>query len=80
MEKMAWDGPKWGQEDLFPTNPDIVDILGRMDFDFDSFCLLDVPDLKIPRSPDLKIPRFLDFQVPTLPFPVRRGPFTNLPI
>ena len=21
--KMAWDGPKWGREDFFPTNPDL---------------------------------------------------------
>ena len=32
MEKMASDGPKEGQEDFFPTNPDLADILGRMDF------------------------------------------------
>ena len=27
MEKMAWDGPKWGQEDLFPTNSERILIL-----------------------------------------------------
>ena len=37
MENIAWDGPKWGQEDFFPTNPDLVDILGRMDLDFGGF-------------------------------------------
>ena len=37
MEKMAWDGPKWGQEDFFPTNPDLADILGRTDLDFETF-------------------------------------------
>ena len=27
MEKMAWDGPKWGREGFcFPANPDLVDI------------------------------------------------------
>ena len=37
MEKIAWDGPKWGGEDFLPTNPDLADILGRMDLDFDNF-------------------------------------------
>ena len=31
MEKIASDGPKWGQEDFFPTHPDLADILGRTD-------------------------------------------------
>ena len=31
MEKMALGGPKWGQEDFFPTNPDLVDVLGKTD-------------------------------------------------
>ena len=37
MEKMAWDGPKWNQERLFLANPDLANILGDMDFDFDKF-------------------------------------------
>ena len=38
MEKMAWDGPKWGRDVfLFPANPDLADILGDMDFDFEIF-------------------------------------------
>ena len=48
---------KWGQEDLFPTNPDLADILGRTDFDFDSFifiCFLD------PKFADVQVP---DFQI-----------------
>ena len=53
MEKMAWDGPKWGQEDFFPTNPDLADILGRTDLDFETFHFFDFLD-----------PKFLDFQVP----------------
>ena len=40
MEKMAWDGPKWGREDFFPTNPDLADILGRADSDFEDFFLV----------------------------------------
>ena len=38
---MAWDGPKWGREVLFPANPDLADILGDADFDFDNFYFLD---------------------------------------
>ena len=37
MEKIAWDGPKWGREVLFPANPDLADILGDMDLNFESF-------------------------------------------
>ena len=30
----------WGWEVIFPTNPDLVDIFGDMDFDFDNFQIL----------------------------------------
>ena len=56
MEKMAWDGPKWGREDFFPTDPGLANILGRTDLDFEnlySFHFLD--------------PKFMDFQVPRFP-------------
>ena len=56
MENIAWDGTKWGQEDFFPTNPDLANILGRTDLDVENsyfFHLLD--------------PKFLDFQVPRFP-------------
>ena len=36
MENMAWDGTKWGQEVFFLTNPDLADILGRTDLDFEN--------------------------------------------
>ena len=38
---MGPGGPKWGQEDFFPTNPDLADILGRTDLDFENFYFLD---------------------------------------
>ena len=41
MEKLSPNGPKLGQEVSFPTNPDLADILGRTDFDFDNFYFLD---------------------------------------
>ena len=53
MEKIAWDGPKWGREDFFPTDPDLADILGRTDLYFENFYFFDFLD-----------PKFLDFQVP----------------
>ena len=36
----AKNGPRWpqmGQEDFFLANPDLADILGRMDFVFENF-------------------------------------------
>ena len=37
MEKMAWDGAKWGQEGFFPAIPDLADIFGDLDLDFENF-------------------------------------------
>ena len=56
MEKMAWDGPKWDWEDLFPTNPDLADVLGRTDLDFDNihFLIFWIPNFWISRSPDFQ--------------------------
>ena len=38
---MTPDGPKWGQDDFCPTNPDPADNLGDTDFDFENFHFLD---------------------------------------
>ena len=46
-QKMGPDGPKWGQEDFFPTNPDLADILGRTDLDFENFYFFDLLGPKI---------------------------------
>ena len=56
MEKMAWDGPKWGREGFFLANPGLANILGRMDLDFENFYF-----------PIFLDPKFLDFQVPRFP-------------
>ena len=42
MEKIArpWDGPKWGRESIFLATPDIPDILGVMDLDFENLFLI----------------------------------------
>ena len=53
---MPWDGPEWGWEDFVPTNPDLADILGRMDLDFENSYFWDLLDHT-----------FLDFQVPRSP-------------
>ena len=55
MEKIAWDGTKWGQEVFCPTNADLANILGRTDFDFENFYFFFLD------------PTFLDFQVPRVP-------------
>ena len=47
---------KWGQDDFVPTNPDLADILGDADFDFENLYVSDFLD-----------PRFLDFQIPGFP-------------
>ena len=80
MEKMAWDGPKWGQDDVFPTNPDLANILGRADLNFEHFRFFDVlepkfldfqvprsPKFQVHRSPNSQISKFPDFQVPRFP-------------
>ena len=71
MEQMAWGGPKWGRESLFPANPDLADILGRTDLDFYNFDFLFFLE-----------PKFLDFQVPIFPkFDLGRaglGPWAGL--
>ena len=81
MEKNGLRWPqKWSQDDFFPTNPDLADILGRTDLNFDNFCILDFLDPKlldfqvprsqifwISRSPDLQIPRSPNSQVPRFP-------------
>ena len=60
--------PKWGQEDLFPTNPELADILGRMDLDSEKFYVLDcldpnILDFQVPRSLNSQIFRSPDFQI-----------------
>ena len=41
---------------IFPTNPDLANILGDTDFDFENLYFSDFLD-----------PRFLDFQIPGFP-------------
>ena len=67
--KMAWDGPKWDPRGLFPANPDLADILGGTDLDFEIFYFFEFLD-----------PKFLDFQVsrsPTAQISRSPGPQTS---
>ena len=48
-----------GPGGFFPTNPDLADILGDTDFDFDNLYFLDLLGSQISRFPD---PRFPNFQ------------------
>ena len=36
MENIAWDGPNWDREVIFPASPDLADILDDMDLDFEN--------------------------------------------
>ena len=71
---------KWldkGSVGFFPTNPDLADIAGDSDFDFDNFHVWDLLDRKIPdfqvldlqisRFPGSQIFKFPDFQIPRFP-------------
>ena len=54
-----------------PTNPDLANILGRTDLDFDDLVFLDLLDptfldFQVPRYPKSQISRFPDFQVELL--------------
>ena len=51
-------GQKW-PEYFFPTDPDIADILGDTDFDFENLYFLNFWD---PKFPDFHFPRFPDSQ------------------
>ena len=37
MEKMAWDGPEWGQGDFFLLIQTLPTFCGRTDLDFENF-------------------------------------------
>ena len=62
--------PQIGPEGFFPTNPDLADILGRTDLNFENLCFLLIfwtPHFWISRSPDLQISGFPDPQISKFP-------------
>ena len=68
--------PNRARRIFVPTNPDLADILGRTDLNFDIFYFFFItfwtptfwisrsPDLQIPRFPGPQISKFPDFQIP----------------
>ena len=56
-------------KDFFPTTPDLVDMLGRMDLDFENFVFFYFLDrsIWISRSPDLQISGFPGPQIYKFP-------------
>ena len=61
--------PQIGPGGFFPTTPDLADILGRTDLNFENFYFFHFLD-----------PKFLDFQVPRYPnFWISRSPDLQIP-
>ena len=77
MEKWTQMVPNGARRIFVPTNPDLADILGRTDLNFENIYFLDfwMPNFWMSRSPDLQISGFPgpqiskspDFQVPRFP-------------
>ena len=56
MEKLPEMAPN-GARRILSYNPDLADILGDMDFDFENLYFWDFLD---PKFPDFQVPRFPD--------------------
>ena len=76
--------PNRARRIFVPTNPDLADILGRPDLDFEFFLFFDPTflDFQVPKSPNFWIFRSPDFQTPApdelsdpnlTPFPTHPG-------
>ena len=67
MDKWPEMAPNGARRIFVPTNPDLVDMLGRMEFDFVIFFGWDGgggdPAFWISKSPDLQNPRFPGSQI-----------------
>ena len=84
MEKLPQMAPNGTLDVFVPTNPDLADILGRTDLNFDNFyffVFLDpkLLDFQVPRSPNSQISRFPDFQTPPAPEEFSDPNLTPLP-
>ena len=50
-------------DDFFvPTNPDLANILGDTDLDFENYYLTTILNELDPKCPDFQVPRFPNFQ------------------
>ena len=72
MEKMPRMAPNGARRIFVPTNPDLANILGRTDLNFENtyfFHFLDPKflDFQVPRSPNFWISRSPDLQIPRFP-------------
>ena len=61
-ERGSRSGTKWGKDVVFPTHPDLADIWGRMDSDFENLDFFDFLeyiflDFQVPRSQNYEISR-----------------------
>ena len=65
---MGRESPKWGREGFFPANPDLADILGDTDFDFENLYFFDLLDSDFSdcQVPDFQISRNLAWAGPGL--------------
>ena len=71
-----------GPGGFFPTNPDLADILGRMDLNFENFYVFDLLDPKfldseVPSSPNSQISRSPDSQISRSCYPPVVGLFVK---
>ena len=60
MEKLHQMAPNGARRIFVPTNPDLADVLGRMDLDFFGPQISGLPGPQISRFPDYQVPRYPD--------------------
>ena len=73
---MAWDGAKWGQEGLFPANPDLANISDDMDFDFEKRISISSLCFGIPKNLDFSTSKIMDIpKYKNLDFPADIHPW-----
>ena len=59
--------PQMGPGVVFPTNPNLANILGRMDLEFEILYIFVCWGPQLSRVPSPQISKFPDFQVPIFP-------------
>ena len=65
--KNSLNGTNWSWEVIFPANPDLADILGDMNFDFDNFHVFDVVGYQISTFEGSQIMDFQQSGIPCFP-------------